>query len=364
MSAELKTTELHKWHLSQDARMVDFAGWKMPILYSSIIEEHHAVRNAVGLFDIGHMGRITVTGPETVPFLDYLLTNDITQLKEGQIRYSLITDDTGGILDDVLVYRFASFYMLVVNASNREKILSWMNQHVPLTGVEIRDRTFDWFMLAIQGPCAEEILQNFISASLAEIKYYYGIETDFFGEKGIVSRTGYTGENGFEVILRKSRALSFWEQLHEQVQAKEGLAAGLGARDTLRLEAGMPLYGHEMDETMDPITAGLGFGVRLDAGDFIGKQAMMKIKHRTPAMQRIGLKLEGKRIAREGTIVYCGEQDVGIVTSGTFSPTLQKSIAMAYVSTNALPDAHPLEVEIRGKRIPAQQVPLPFYKRN
>lgn len=363
MTASLLKTACHDWHTSHNGRMVDFAGWEMPVQYTTIVEEHQAVRRAAGLFDIGHMGRIQFTGPDAVRLLDHLVTNDVTRLEPGQICYALVTNADGGVLDDVLVYRLPDMHLLVVNASNRGKILAWIAEHRGPFDVQVEDLTFSHFMLALQGPRAEQILQPHLDLDLAQLSYYYGAHTRVSGELGIVSRTGYTGEDGFEVILPAARSPQFWNLLIESGRAAGLLPAGLACRDTLRLEAAMPLYGHELTEATNPFEAGLGFAVKLDDGDFIGREALIAAKAHPRYPRRIGLELSGRRIAREGAEVYAGGERVGRVTSGTFSPTLEKSIAMAYVAPECAIIGTSLEVDIRGKRETATVMKLPFYKR-
>jgi aminomethyltransferase len=343
--------------------MVDFAGWEMPVQYSTITEEHHAVRKAAGMFDIAHMGRLQFSGPDACRFLDHLVTNDITKLKVGQICYALVTNEQGGILDDVLVYRFESCYLLVVNASNRLEILSWIEESPGSFDVQYHDWTFEKFMLALQGPKSIEILNPLVEPELSQIQYYGGLETTVQGEPAIVTRTGYTGEDGFEVIVSSDDAPKLWETLIEAGQPLGLLPAGLGCRDTLRLEAAMPLYGHELNESIDPLTAGLSFAVKLKAGDFIGKEALIAKNADENRQQRIGLELVGKRIAREGALLFSGDEQIGQVTSGTFSPTLAKSIAMGYIAPQFAEIGTKLEVDIRGKRSEARVVNLPFYSR-
>jgi aminomethyltransferase len=343
--------------------MVDFAGWDMPVQYTSIIQEHQAVRQAAGLFDIAHMGRIKFSGPDACRFLDYLLTNDVTKLKPGEIRYSLVTNETGGILDDVLVYRFESFYFLVVNASNRLKIVDWIAGRRSGFDVAVDDVTIPTFMLAVQGPRALEILLPHVNADIGSLAYYTGCEAVIFGRPGIVSRTGYTGEDGFEVVVEASDGLDVWHGLLTHGREIGLEPCGLGARDTLRLEAAMPLYGHELSESIDPLTAGLSFAVKLKAGDFIGKAALAAVKASGIHTQRVGLELAGKRIAREGAAVFIADREVGKVTSGTFSPTLQRPIAMAYLDSEAAKTGDAVEIDIRGKRESATIVALPFYRR-
>jgi aminomethyltransferase len=360
---DLLHTACHDWHVAHGGRMVDFAGWEMPVQYTSIVAEHYAVRRAAGLFDIAHMGRLRFTGADAAKFLDHLITNDVSSLAPGQIKYALVTNENGGILDDVLVYRLADSHLLVVNASNRLKILAWIERHRAKFNVVIEDQTVPQFMLALQGPKAQSILQPLVDVDLAQIKYYFGTPARIAAQPGFVSRTGYTGEDGFEVILPATRAATFWESLIAAGTPQELLPAALGCRDTLRLEAGMPLYGHELNETIDPFTAGLAFGVRLDAGDFIGRAALIAAKATADRLRRVGLELAGKRIAREGALVFAGDRQVGRVTSGTFSPTLEKSIAMAYLPAAEAAAGTALTIDIRGQREPAKVVKLPFYKR-
>lgn len=363
MSNTLLHTACHEWHADHGGRLVDFAGWEMPLLYSNITDEHNAVRKAAGLFDIAHMGRLFFTGADASRFLDRLLTNNVESLKPGQIRYSLVTNESGGILDDVLVYRFSSFYMLVVNASNRLKIVDWIEQQRQGLDVQVEDQTCEKFMLALQGPVSLEILNPLVESDISDIAYYFGIETKVLGEDALVSRTGYTGEDGFEVVLDQSHAVTLWERLIADGQSVGLVPTGLGCRDTLRLEAAMPLYGHELDEQTDPFTAGLNFAVKLKGADFIGKEALIAAKARTDRKVRVGITLEGKRAAREGSLLFQEDQQVGMVTSGSFSPTIEVPIGMAYVEPAFAEAGQTLEADIRGKRFPAKVTTLPFYKR-
>lgn len=334
----------------------------MPIQYTSITEEHHAVRRQVGLFDIAHMGRLQFTGPDACRFLDHLLTNDASALKVGQVRYSLVCQADGGILDDVLVYRLDASYLLVVNASNREKILAWIEQHRDGFSVDVKDLTFDQPMIAVQGPQAIGVAERVIGRTLGEMKYFTANAIEYDGQPALISRTGYTGEDGIELIVAAASATKLWEQLLADAEGKV-TPCGLGCRDTLRLEAAMPLYGHELDETIDPLTAGLDFAVKLSKPEFIGRDALQQRKDGGLERRRIGLQLTGRRIAREGAAVFSGDTEVGIVTSGTFSPTLERPIAMAYVDAECAENENALEVDIRGQRVEAEIVPLPFYKR-
>jgi aminomethyltransferase len=357
-------TPLCDWHKAHSARMVEFAGWEMPIQYTSIVEEHTAVRERVGLFDIGHMGRVFFCGPDAMSFLDHLVTTDVTRLKTGQARYALVLNRGGGILDDVLVYRLdGGVHLLVVNASNREKILAWIEHHLEGYTLSAADQTQDRFMFALQGPRAVQVLAPLCEGDVASLGYYTACSGKIAGVEAIISRTGYTGEDGFEVIVPRAAAVSTWERIFQAGQPAGLTACGLGCRDTLRLEAAMPLYGHEMDESIDPYSAGLGFGVKLKKGDFIGRAAVAAKAAEANLPRRVGLELAGKRIAREGSQVYSGDRQVGRVTSGTFSPTLQKSIAMGFVPHDLAAEGTAVEVDIRGKREAARVVKLPFYRR-
>ena len=361
MTETLMRTPFHAWHADHGGRLVDFAGWEMPVQYTSIIEEHTAVRCSAGLFDIAHMGRLMFSGPDACRFLDRLVTNDVAALEVGQVRYALVCRDDGGILDDVLVYRFADDYLLVVNASNRVKIVEWIEDHCQGFDVEVVDRTHDWAMLAVQGPGSVELVAGVTDHDVAAMPYYRCAIGPVLGNPARISRTGYTGEDGFELIVPAEVAVSVWERLME---AEDAMACGLGCRDTLRLEAAMPLYGHELDEHTDPYTAGLGFAVKMEADEFIGREAVLAARDRDGRRRRVGLRLEGRRIAREGASVFSDASAVGEVTSGTFSPTLEMAIAMAYVEPAVAELGTAVEVDIRGKRVPAEVVKLPFYRRD
>ena len=358
----LLRTPLYDWHVAHGGRMVEFGGWEMPVQYAGIVEEHHAVRNAAGLFDISHMGRLRFKGADACRFLDAVLTNDVSKLRAGQVRYALVCNEAGGVLDDVLVYRFDDVYWLVVNASNREKIVAWLEGHRAAFDVRIEDLTLLTGMIAVQGPHAASALGEDDLALWQTLKYYTATIGDL-ASGAIVSRTGYTGEDGCELIVPREATTLVWEKLIARGAASGVRPCGLGARDTLRLEAAMPLYGHELTEQIDPLTAGLSFAVKLDKPDFIGKAALVAIAKRTDRPVRVGLKLDGRRIAREGCAVFVGEHRIGDVTSGTFSPTLQQPIAMAYVAPPHAAVGTAVEIDIRGKREAASVASLPFYKR-
>ncbi len=368
----MQRTPFYQFHADYGARFVDFAGWEMPILYSSIHAEHHHVRHQVGLFDVSHMGRVKISGRHARRFLERMLTRHISDMDEQACRYSLICNAAGGVLDDVIVYRFKDHWLLVVNASNREKILAHLQAHAGDLSLKIEDLTFDTAMVAVQGPKVMDLVGN-LSREIPSLKRYRFCQKNLLIMKLTISRTGYTGEDGLEIIMPASTAgmaLKLW------VKGKPGDSdqllrpAGLGARDTLRIEAGMPLYGHELDETTDPLSAGLAFAVNLDKptpegasddGPFIGAAALRKIAAEGPRRRLVGLKIEGKRTPRQGMAVMAGDQRVGVVTSGCLSPTLGYPIAMAYVQTDAATQI--TAVELGARPVEATVTPLPFYKR-
>lgn len=346
--------------------MVDFAGWSMPVQYSSIVAEHNATRTAVGLFDVSHMGRFRFRGADAEAFLDGIVTRRVAGMQPGQIRYALVTKDNGGILDDVLVYRLAEgdadAYQLVVNASNRQKILDWLQTHRS-GDVDLREDTCETAMIAVQGPRALAIVRPLSSVDPHSLGYYHGAASEVAGAAGLVSRTGYTGEDGCELIVPAEAAPALWEQLAEAAASVGGGAAGLGARDTLRLEAGMPLYGHELGEDVNPFQAGLAFAVNLKGRAFPGSEALAALRDNAEMPVRAGWQLEGKRVPREGYVVLAGEEPVGHVTSGTFSPTLEQPIAMGYVEPKFAAPGTEVTIDVRGHRAPARAVELPFYRR-
>ncbi len=379
-SAPLRTP-LHEWHSAHAARLVDFAGWSMPIQYTSIIDEHLATRGAVGMTDISHMGRLRFEGPGAAVFLAELLTRRVGDMREGQIRYSLVTNEQGGIMDDVLVgyYHNANgqpFYVMVVNASNRQKIVDWVHAHLPPERAErpghevvFTDVTRLWAMFAVQGPRAVELLQPLVDVELPWMRYYRGAQARILHpaaqrQGGIISRTGYTGEDGFELSVGATIAADVWDAIVELGRPLGLVPTGLGARDTLRLEAGMPLYGHELDEHIDPFQAGLGFACHLTGYDFPGRDALRTIQEQPPNRARVGLEMVGRRVARQGARVLAGTETIGEVTSGTFSPSLKKPIAMAYLQREYAESGTVVSVDVRGRTEPARLVPLPFYRRN
>lgn len=351
-------TPLYQWHVDHKARMVPFGGWDMPVQYAGVVAEHKAVRSAAGLFDISHMARVSVGGPDALAFLESVFTNSVATMKSDQVRYGLVCNEAGGILDDVLVYRWPYGYSVVVNASNRPKILAWFETHRAGKDVEIVDQTDRTAMIAVQGPKAVELVAGMFDNDVSKLKYYYATPTLYCRQPCVVSRTGYTGEDGFEVIVENELALSLWTEF----VSRGAVPCGLGARDTLRLEAAMPLYGHELNEDTNPIQAGLGWAVKLDKGEFIGRAALAA----APATKhvRVGLEIEGKRAAREGSpLLDADGEPAGTITSGSFCPWLDKSLAMAYVRPDVASVGTPLDADVRGSTLAATVVPLPFYKR-
>lgn len=365
----LLQTPLHTWHAQRGARMVDFGGWSMPVQYTSIVEEHEACRQRAALFDVSHMGRFRFDGDAAEKFLDGLCTRKIVDTPLGKVRYSLVCKEDGGILDDVLVYHLTDddgpYYWMVVNASNREKIAAWIERHLPTApGVKFADHTRDTAMIAVQGPEALAIAQSLSDVEIRGLSYYTAESGTFGGEPAMISRTGYTGEDGVEVTVAANAAVVVWSFLMEAGQKHNILPAGLGARDTLRLEAAMPLYGHELSEAIAPVQAGLDFAISLKGREFIGANAISQAKTNAHLPKRVGLAMEGKRVPREHFGVFAGETSVGEVTSGTFSPTLDRPIAMAYVAPASSAIGTELSIDIRGRREPARVVELPFYKRD
>ena len=339
MTASLAQTPLHAWHVAHHGRMVDFAGWSMPLQYESITREHQATRRRATLFDISHMGRLRLEGADAARFLDGLLTRRVIDQAEGRVRYSLVTRQDGGILDDVLVYHLRPssgppFFWMVVNASNRQKILDWLTTHLPAgSDLQLCDQTTATAMIAVQGPLALSIAQRVIpQLPLSSMKYYRARWLEGTDGLWLMSRTGYTGEDGVELVVSSQRAVDIWQRLLTAGAAEGIQPAGLGARDTLRLEAAMPLYGQELSPEITPIQAGLQFAVDLDDRSFPGAEALRRALNDRQLPRRVGLKLTGRRVPRQHyRVLDSSGQIVGEVTSGTFSPTFECPLAMAYV---------------------------------
>lgn len=365
---EFKKTPLHDVHVAMGARMVTFAGFEMPVSYTGIIEEHAAVRERVGVFDVSHMGEFIVSGPGTFDYLNRVVTNDCRKLPADGVLYTVMCRDDGTAVDDLLVARIADDRaMVVVNAANIEKDLRYMKSLLPADGVELFDRSDAYGLVAVQGPASRDLLKSCpmfapVKERLDEVAYYryLGFEAD--GDEVIVSRTGYTGELGFEIFVAAEKALAVWNQITEYGREFGLLPVGLAARDTLRFEAAFCLYGHELDDETSPLEAGLKWVVKLKKpGGFVGREALLAEKENGSKKKLTGLELEGKNIARQGYPVMSGQEVVGKVTSGTFSPTLQKSLCMAYVDADRLGDDRTYSVQVRKKLIAARVTPLPFY---
>ncbi|MEG0476231.1 MAG: glycine cleavage system aminomethyltransferase GcvT [Raoultibacter sp.] len=359
---DAQKTPLYEAHLESGGKMVPFAGYLLPIEYpTGLMAEHLAVRNSCGLFDVSHMGEIKFLGAGALDTLNHLLTNDFTDLAVGKVRYSPMCDENGGTIDDLLVYHLGEdHYLTVVNAANKEKDKAWMEAHL-LPDTKLQDISDDLALLSLQGPAAERILERICDPNDIPRGYYSFTPTmDVADIPCFVSRTGYTGEDGFELFCYSYDGWDLWDCLLE-AGAEDGLIpCGLGARDTLRLEASMPLYGHEMDASIDPLEAGLAFGVKMGKADFIGKQALAA--KGTPARCRIGLQATSRGIIREHQDVFVGDTLIGSTTSGTYCPHLKGSYAMALVDAGAVSIGDAVEVDVRGRRVCADVVALPFYK--
>lgn len=356
-------TPLYNRHVSAGGKIVPFAGYLLPVQYpSGVIAEHMAVRTAAGLFDISHMGEIILEGKDALANLHHLLTNDFTSMYDGRVRYTLMCYDDGGVVDDLVVCRISEMkYLLVVNAANRKKDAEWIKSH--LTGeVRFEDISDQVAQIALQGPKAPEILKKLAEESSIPQKYYTFVEKGSVGGiPCLVSRTGYTGELGYEFYCAPQDAERLWDLLLEAGKEYGLIPCGLGARDTLRLEAAMPLYGHEMDATINPFEAGLSFGVKMETHDFVGKEALAG--KTAPSRVRVGLQVTGRGIARGGEPVLINGTEVGKTTSGTFCPYLKTAVAMALIKSTGAEAGTEAEVEIRGRRVTAKITPLPFYKR-
>ena len=344
--------------------MVDFGGWDMPQQYTSIRDEHFAVRTAAGLFDVSHMGRFRVTGDSATDFLQRLVTNDVAPLVHGQAQYNLMCTEEGGVVDDLVVYRDTEGWFVVVNASNREKDLQWFRAHAP-HGVEIEDRTFELGLIAFQGPRAQELLP-WAGADLNSIPYFGFARGEVAGPhsqiSALISRTGYTGEDGFELFVSAGRIGEAWDAILEQGKSQGVLPAGLGARDAARLEAALRLWGNDMDESVNPYEAGLGWTVKLEKGDFVGREALRSTKAEGPRRTIRGLKLQAGDIARHGAAVKVDGKQVGVITSGTHSFFLGYPIALALAEARSFQVGDRVVVDVRGREAPAEVVKLPFYR--
>lgn len=356
-------TPLYAKHTAAGGKIVPFAGYLLPVQYpTGVIAEHMAVRTAAGLFDVSHMGELVFTGPDALRNLNHLLTNDFTGMYDGQVRYSPMCNDQGGCVDDLIVYKVHdTAYLVVVNAANKDKDAGWMREHL-FGACEMEDISGRVAQVALQGPKSKQILLRLLDESVLPQKYYSFVrDVDLRGIRCLISRTGYTGEFGYELYCVSADAEGLWDLLLEAGADLGLIPCGLGARDTLRLEAAMPLYGHELNDVITPLEAGLDFAVKMGKEDFIGKDAIVA---RLPVRQtRVGLEITGRGIAREHQDIYIGDRLAGQTTSGTHCPFLGKAVAMAYLSSaDAVPGTR-VEVDVRGRRVAAQVVELPFYKR-
>jgi aminomethyltransferase len=362
----LRRTPLYDRHREAGAKIVDFAGWEMPVQYTGVIEEHRAVRTAAGLFDVSHMGEVRVRGAGAEAFLQRLTPNDVGKLVPGRAHYSGLLTDRATYVDDILIYRLAADdFLVVVNASNAGRDFEWIAAQAAggaeVAGdVEVIDESDRYALLALQGPKALEILAPLASPDVSGLKYYGFAQGQVAGAPALISRTGYTGEDGFELYLAPEDAPEVWRRLVEA----GAVPAGLGARDTLRLEAAMALYGHEIDDTTTPFEAGLNWVVKLDKGEFLGRDALAAQKAAGIPRKLVGFEVRGRGIARQGHPVVSEGGTVGIVTSGTWSPTFEKALGLAYVPPEMAAPGTPLTIEVRGKALPAVVVETPFYKRS
>lgn len=363
MSENLKKTPLNQKHYDLGAKMVDFEGWDMPVQYLGILEEHKAVRTKCGLFDISHMGELLVRGADATGYINYLISSDISSMKAGQIKYGVLMMPTGKAVDDLLVYKYDDEkYLIVVNASNTNKDFAWMKEYKGDFKIDIDNQSVDFGEIAIQGPLAEKILQSLTDIKLSEIYYYNFTEGKVVGVEAIVSRTGYTGEDGFEVYTKADEVGIVWDKILAAGSEKV-IPCGLGCRDTLRFEAKMPLYGHELSDQISPLETGLGRFIEFDTkGDFIGKDALVKEKIEGRKRKIVGIEMIGRGIARDHYIVKQGDKEIGYITSGSYAPTLDKNLGLAIVPVEVNIDDI-VTVEIRGKDIKAKVVRTPFYKR-
>ena len=367
MTDSMKLTPLNAVHKALGARMVPFGGWEMPVQYAGVIEEHLAVRKHAGLFDVSHMGEVEVRGAEALALVQRLTTNDAAKLVDGQIQYSALCYPNGGVVDDVTLYRSsATHFLFCVNASNTDKDFAWMQQvHAEsgINGAILTNRSNEFAQLALQGPKAPAILARLTAAPLADIAYYHFRAGEVGGVPSLISRTGYTGEDGFELYIPATAAVDLWNRLLETGQSDGLVPVGLGARDTLRLEKGYALYGHELSPQISPLEAGLGWIVKLDKGDFVGRDALVAQKAAGIPRKLVGLVMAERGIPREGYPVYAGDRLVGSVTSGTMSPSLKNGVALALLESScAIPDSE-LLIGIRDRKLRARIVKPPFVKK-
>ncbi|GMB07650.1 aminomethyltransferase [Thermolongibacillus altinsuensis] len=361
----MKRTPLFPIYEQYGAKTIDFGGWELPVQFSSIKEEHEAVRARAGLFDVSHMGEIEVKGKDSLAFLQKVMTNDVAKLTNGRAQYTIMCYENGGTVDDLLIYKKdEDHYLLVVNAANTEKDVEWLNQHV-FGDVELTNISEKIAQLALQGPLAEKVLQTLTDIDLSQMKFFeFKDNVNLQGINALVSRTGYTGEDGFEIYCRAEDAITLWNAILEAGKEDGVLPCGLGARDTLRFEATLPLYGQELSKDITPIEAGLGFAVKTNKEiDFIGKDVLKKQKEEGTLRKLVGIEMIDKGIPRHGYPIFFEEEEIGFVTTGTQSPTLKKNIGLALIKSEFSALDTEVKVDIRGKRLKAKVVATPFYKR-
>lgn len=360
-----KQTPLYETHLRWGGKIVEFGGWLLPVQYGGILAEHRAVREKAGLFDVSHMGEVLVAGPEALAYLQRLVTNDVARLADTQVQYTPMCYQDGGTVDDLLIYRYGpAKYLLVINAANIDKDYDWMRQTAAGFDVRLTNISDDTAELALQGPQAQAILGKLTAYPLATIAYYwFAPAVDIAGRQCLVSRTGYTGEDGFEIYCRPADAAPLWEAIMAAGEEYGLQPAGLGCRDTLRLEAGLPLYGHELSPAISPLEAGLGRFVHLEKGDFNGRDALAEQQRQGVSRKLCGFAMVDRGVARAEYPVLAAGRPIGAVTSGTFAPSLEKNIGMAIIEAGFAVAGQPLEIEIRGKNAAAQVIAKPFYKR-
>ncbi len=365
MNRPMNRTPLYEEHKKLGAKIVPFAGWEMPLSYAGVLEEHRATRSGVGLFDISHMGRIEVTGPASAALLDRVATSSVKKLAVGGMQYALACNEQGGILDDIMIYRFGEQrYFVCANASNAEKIFQWLTkQAADFSGVEVIDRSAELAQLAVQGPRSRDLMKPLTEADLDRLKLRHCIETKVAGVPMRLSRSGYTGELGYELYLPADRARKVWETLLHKGSAHGLKLCGLGCRDTLRLEMGYPLYGNDMDETTTPIEASLEFTVDFKKDDFIGREVMIRQKENGISRKLIGFELLRRGVPRHGHTIFSDGKEIGVVTSGNHSPSLNKGIGMGYVQTLFAELGGEILIDIRGNAVPAVIVERPFYRK-
>lgn len=361
-TTNIKKTALYDVHKSLGAKIVPFAGFWMPVQYQGIIAEHRRVRSTVGVFDVSHMGEFEFRGPDVVRFLNKITINDVSKLEVGQVQYSAMCYPEGGIVDDLLLYCFEDHYIMVVNAANLEKDRDWIIEHLPEQGIDLDDISDDITLLAVQGPKSKELLKPLVDPDISDLPYYHFVDGDVAGVPAVVSRTGYTGELGYEIYVSKSHSEELWNDIFKAGKKYKIEPIGLGARDTLRLEMKYCLYGNDIDQTTNPLEAGLGWITKLKKGDFIGRDAIQVVKDRGLKRKLVGFEINGKAVPRHGYMLYKDGIKVGEVTSGTHSPSLDRGIGLAYVNKNHWDVAAELELDVRGRRFPVRIVETPFVK--